>query len=307
MKYRGLGKREKMKKNGMFRRVKNAPALIASLAMVCLLAACGGSQAPDSATAVTAKGTLRLATTTSTKDSGLLAEILPDFEAKSGWKVEVISIGSGEAMKLGENGEADILLVHSPAAEITFVDGGHADATGRLDVMYNDYVIIGAKTDPAGVRAAALIDAAEAFKTIAAKKAVFISRGDQSGTHNKELSIWKTTGIDTRGDWYVIAGSGMGAVIAMADEKQAYTLADRATWLSYSAKTDLEIVSEKDPSGILNNQYGVICVNPEKNAYIKHDGAVEFQKWITSPATQELIGGYGVAQFGAPLFTPNAN
>ena len=281
-------------------------AVTMSLAMVCMMTACGGSKTPDSAATVTAKGTLRLATTTSTKDSGLLTEILPDFETKTGWKVEVISVGSGEAMKLGENGEADVLLVHSPAAEKTFVEGGHADSTGRLDVMYNDYVVIGAKTDPAGVKAAAPADAIEAFKTIAGKKSSFISRGDQSGTHNKELAIWKTAGIEPQGDWYVVAGSGMGAVITMTDEKQSYTLSDRATWLSYSAKTELEIVSEKDPSGILNNQYGVICVNPEKNEQIQHDGAVEFQKWITSPATQELIGGFGAAQFGAPLFTPNA-
>ena len=295
-----------MKNNGISGNVKIALVITMSLAMACLLAACGGSQAPDSAATVTAKGTLRLATTTSTKDSGLLTEILPDFEAKSGWTVEVISVGSGEAMKLGENGEADVLLVHSPAAERTFVEGGNADATGRLDVMYNDYVVIGAKKDPAGVKTAASGDAVAAFKAIAGKKASFISRGDQSGTHNKELSIWKTTGIEPKGDWYVVAGAGMGAVITMADEKQSYTLADRATWLSYSAKTDLEIVSEKDPSGILNNQYGVICVNPGKNAQIQHDGAVEFQKWITSAATQELIGQFGVAQFGAPLFTPNA-
>ena len=295
-----------MENHGLSRWAKIALAVTILPAMICLPAACGGSRAPDSEDAVAARGTLRLATTTSTKDSGLLTEILPDFEKTTGWKVEVISVGSGEAMKLGENGEADALLVHSPAAENAFVDDGHADSTGRLDVMYNDYVVIGADNDPAGVKAAARSDAAAAFKIIAGKKASFISRGDQSGTHNKEVSIWKTVGIDPRGDWYVVAGSGMGAIITMADEMQSYTLADRATWLSYAAKTDLEIVSEKDPSGILNNQYGVICINPDKNARIQHDGAVEFRKWITSPAGQELIGAFGVARFGAPLFTPNA-
>ena len=298
-----------MKKNTLTSRAKITVALTMSLALVCMLAACGGSKPEDHSAhsnAVTAKGTLRLATTTSTKDSGLLSDIIPDFEKKSGWTVEVISVGSGEAMKLGENGEADVLLVHSPAAEKTFVDGGHADATGRLDVMYNDYVIIGSKKDSAGVKAAASSDAVAALKTISGKRAAFISRGDNSGTHAKELSIWKSAGIDPQGDWYVVAGSGMGAVITMTDEKLAYTLADRATWLSYSAKTDLEIVSEKDPSGILNNQYGVICVNPNKNASIQHGGAVDFQKWITSSDTQRLIGQFGVAQFGAPLFTPNA-
>jgi len=296
--------RAKMKKNVMPGWAKNAAAFTMSLAMVLMLAANGGAQPSEPAAA--AKGTLRLATTTSTKDSGLLADIIPDFEAKTGWKVEVISVGSGEAMKLGENGEADVLLVHSPAAEKTFVEGGHADPTGRLDVMYNDFVVIGSKKDPAGIKTAAPSDALAAFKAIAGKKSPFISRGDKSGTHSKELSIWKSAGIDPQGDWYVVAGSGMGAVITMADEKQAYTLADRATWLSFSAKTDLEIVNEKDPSGILNNQYGVICVNPKKNPNIQHGGAVEFQKWITSAATQKLIGDFGVQQFGAPLFTPNA-
>ena len=303
-----------MRKNSILCAAKTSlfAFVIMMAAMSLVLASCGGSQTADHSdhsghsAAVTPKGTLRLATTTSTKDSGLLAEIIPDFEKKSGWTVEVISVGSGEAMKLGESGEADVLLVHSPAAEKTFVDGGHADATGRLDVMYNDYVIIGSKKDSAGVKSAASSDAVAALKTISGKRAVFISRGDNSGTHAKELSIWKSSGIDPQGDWYVVSGSGMGAVITMTDEKLAYTLADRATWLSYSAKTDLEIVSEKDPSGILNNQYGVICVNPDKNASIQHDGAAEFQKWIASSAAQGLIGEFGAAQFGAPLFTPNA-
>jgi tungstate transport system substrate-binding protein len=295
-----------MKKNHMPYIKKMTLSLIITLTMACLLASCCDSQTTGTAITSASKGTLRLATTTSTKDSGLLAEILPGFEMKTGWKVEVISVGSGEAMKLGENGEVDILLVHSPAAEKDFVESGHADTAGRLDVMYNDFVVVGAKADPAGVKAAAASGAIEAFKTIAGKKSTFISRGDQSGTHAKELSLWKTAGIDPKGDWYVVSGSGMGAVITMTDEKQAYTSADRATWLSFSAKTDLEIVSEKDPSGILNNQYGVICVNPGKNASIQHDGAVEFRNWITSPEAQELIGAFGAARFGAPLFTPNA-
>jgi tungstate transport system substrate-binding protein len=174
--------------------------------------------------------------------------------------------------------------------------------------MYNDFVIIGAKADPAGVKTVGSAFAAEAFRMIAERKATFISRGDNSGTHVKELAIWETAGVTLPppGGWYVISGSGMGAVITMTDEKQAYTLTDRATWLSFTAKTDLAIVNEKDPSGILNNQYGVLCVNPDKNAHIQHDGAVEFREWITSPVAQELIGNFGVARFGAPLFTPNA-
>ena len=265
-----------------------------------------GSSGTASSQKPEAKGSIRLATTTSTKDSGLLDEILPDFTEKTRYTVEVISVGSGEAMKMGENGEADVLLVHSPAAEKTFVENGHADATGRLDVMYNDFVIIGPDTDPAGFKGKASANAVNAFKVISSAGAMFISRGDESGTHNKEKSIWQKAEITPSGDWYVIAGDGMGAVITMADERLAYTLADRATWLSKANATDLEIVCEKDPSGILNNQYGVICVNPSKNASINHDGAVAFQAWITSPETQALILAYGKDKYGEGLFIPNA-
>ena len=296
-----------MKKSTVYARVQIATIVVASLILALTFAACGakpvseGQQAP-----IEIKGSIRLATTTSTKDSGLLDVILPDFTAKTGWNVEVISVGSGEAMKMGEMGEADVLLVHSPAAEKKFVEDGHADTTGRLDVMYNDYVVIGSAKDPAGVKAAADTDAVKAFNAISAAKASFISRGDKSGTHNKELSIWEKAKISPKGDWYVIAGAGMGAVITMADEKQSYTLADRATWLNKSNDVELAIVSEKDPSGIMNNQYGVICVNPEKNAQINHDGAVAFQQWITSSETQTLIGTYGISEYGASLFISNA-
>lgn len=284
-----------------------------ALALLPMLVACGSSgndqssntEAKDSAK-VEPKGTIRLATTTSTKDSGLLDDILPAFTEKTGYEVEVISVGSGEAMKLGEAGEADVLLVHSPAAEKTFVDEGHADKTGRLDVMYNDFILIGPEADPAGIKASAQADAIAAFTKIASDEAIFISRGDESGTHKKELTIWEKAKIEPAGDWYIIAGDGMGAVITMANEMQGYTLADRATWLSNASKTELGIVCEKDPSGILNNQYGVICVNPEKNANINYEGAKAFQEWITSPDTQKLIGEFGVAEFGDALFTPNA-
>ena len=296
-----------MKRSPRYIRLQLVSIVAVSLILAFTFTACGakpvseGQQAP-----IEIKGSIRLATTTSTKDSGLLDVILPDFTAKSGWNVEVISVGSGEAMKMGEMGEADVLLVHSPAAEKKFVEDGHADMSGRLDVMYNDYVVIGSAKDPAGVKAAADTDAIKAFTTISAAKASFISRGDKSGTHNKELSIWENAKINPKGDWYVVAGAGMGAVITMADEKQSYTLADRATWLNKSNDVELTIVSEKDPSGILNNQYGVICVNPEKNAQINHDGAVAFQQWITSSETQALIGTYGVSEYGASLFISNA-
>lgn len=209
-------------------------------------------------------------------------------------------------MKMGENGEADVLLVHSPAAEKAFVEGGHADEDGRKDVMYNDFILVGPKDDPAGVGAEWANDAVGAFKAISEKQSPFISRSDESGTHKKELAIWEKCAIEPSGDWYIQAGTGMGAVLEMANEKLAYTLSDRATWLNLGLDEDLTILCEKDESGILYNQYGVICVNPEKNENINHEGAKEFQNWILSEETQKLIGEYGTETYGAPLFTPNA-
>lgn len=278
-----------------------------TLSMTALLSGCGGSDDKDAKgeKAAESKGTIRLATTTSTKDSGLLDVLLPEFEKASGYKVDVASVGSGEAMTMGENGEADVLLVHSPAAEKEYVDGGHADETGRLDVMYNDFVVVGPEADPAKV-ADASEDAVAAFKAIADKKSTFISRADESGTHKKELSIWEKAEIKPSGDWYVEAAAGMGDVITMTDEKLGYTLADRATWLNVGGETELKILCEKDPSGTLNNQYGVICVNPDKNENMNHDGAKAFQEWIVSEETQKLIGEYGVEEYGQQLFVPNA-
>ncbi|MBK5245880.1 MAG: substrate-binding domain-containing protein [Peptostreptococcaceae bacterium] len=282
-------------------------AVLLVLAMVFSFAACGGADEPATKEGpAEIQGTIILATTTSTKDSGLLDFILPEFTYNTGWEVDVISVGSGEAMAMGENGDADVLLVHSPKDEVAFVENGHADADGRFDVMYNDFVLVGPSTDPSGILTAANADAVAAFTKIFNDQSTFISRGDQSGTHKKELSIWAKAALTPAGDWYVEAASGMGAVITMADEKLAYTLADRATWLNVGEDTDLQIVCEKDPSGIFNNQYGVICVNSEKNELINAVGAKEFQNWIISAETQKLIGTYGIEEFGAPLFTPNA-
>ena len=247
-----------------------------------------------------------LATTTSTQDSGLLEEILPVFEEETGYTVSVVSVGSGEAMEMGENGEADVLLVHSPAAEEEFVAGGHADEDGRLDVMYNDFVLIGPADDPAEISTEAPADAVAAFSKIAQTQMEFISRSDDSGTHKKELEIWDACGIVPEGGWYIEAGAGMGAVLEMANEMLAYTLSDRATWLNLDLDEDLKIVCENDESGILYNQYGVICVNPEKNDQINHEGAKAFQEWIVSDEGQDLIGRYGVEEYGKALFTPNA-
>ena len=247
-----------------------------------------------------------LVTTTSRKDSGLLDYLLPYFEEESGYKVSVVSVGSGEAMTMGENGEADVLLVHSPSAEEEFVKNGHADEDGRKDVMYNDFVLIGPVSDPANIKTDAYNDALKAFKTLADEEMTFISRSDESGTHKKELEIWKAAGIEPSGDWYVEAGSGMGAVLEMANEELAYTLSDRATWLNLDLDEDLMIVSENDPSGVFYNQYGVICVNPDKNEAINHEGAKAFANWLLSSETQELIGEYGLEEYGKALFTPNA-
>lgn len=270
------------------------------LSMMAVLTACGSDEEAQEN-----KGTIILATTTSTKDSGLLDAILPEFEKESGYTVDVISVGSGEAMEMGENGEADVLLVHSPAAEEEYINGGHADEDGRFDVMYNDFVVIGPENDPAGV-ASSSDDAVAAFKAIMDNQQIFVSRADDSGTHKKELSIWEKAGLTPSGEWYVEAAAGMGDVITMTDEKAGYTLSDRATWLNVGKNTKLKILCEKDPSGLLNNQYGVICVNPDKNENINHDGAKAFQNWILSEDTQKLIGEYGVEEYGEALFVPNA-
>lgn len=247
-------------------------------------------------------GTIILATTTSTQDSGLLDVILPDFTYKTGYEVDVIAVGSGEAMKMGENGEADVLLVHSPAAEKEFIAAGHSPA--RYDVMYNDFVVLGPKDDPAGIKADASDNAQAAFKKIYEDQVTFVSRADESGTHKKELSIWQKLSLTPSGDWYVESGKGMGDVITMTNEMLGYTISDRATWLNMAEGTDLQIVTEGDKD--LFNQYGVMIVDPSKNDKINAEGALAFQKWILSPETQDLIGEYGKDKYGAPLFTPNA-
>ena len=222
--------------------------LAACMLMLCACSKPQEAKVPSETTVSTEvkeDGELILATTTSTKDSGLLDEILPVFEEATGYSVSVISVGSGEAMKMGENGEADVLLVHSPAAEKTFVEEGHADEDGRKDVMYNDFIIVGPKDDPAGVGAEWANDAVGAFKAISEKQSPFISRSDESGTHKKELTIWGKCEIEPSGDWYIQAGTGMGAVLEMANEKLAYTLSDRATWLNLGLDEDLTILCEK--------------------------------------------------------------
>jgi len=273
---------------------------------ICILLAgaltgCSGAPTTQAPTEPAEPQTLILATTTSTEDSGLLAYLLPDFEVEYNVTVDVIAVGTGQAIELGENGDADVLLVHARSREDAFMGAGHG--VRREDVMYNDFVIVGPADDPASI--AGMADAAEAFIKIAEAEATFVSRGDDSGTHTKEKAIWAAAEIEPAGDWYVSAGQGMGAVLTMADEQQAYTLSDRATYLARTLEgTELVILVEGDP--ILFNPYGVIAVNPDKGEHIKADLANTFIDWLISVPTQEKIGQFGVDDFGAPLFTPDS-
>jgi tungstate transport system substrate-binding protein len=271
-----------------------------------LLAACAASQTvatphPTADTSVPVVGVLRLATTTSTQDSGLLDAILPVFEKKSGVKVEVIAVGTGQALKLGEDGNADVVLVHARSQEDAFMKAEHG--VRREDVMYNDFVVIGPANDPAGVRVAK--SAADSFLAIHQKKNTFISRGDNSGTHTKELAIWKQAGINPAGDWYLAAGQGMGAVLNMSDELNAYTLTDRATYLA-RRKQNLSLMILLEGDRLLFNPYGVIAVNPAKNLGINGARANQFIDWLISLEAQTLISEFGKAEFGQSLFMPDS-
>lgn len=244
---------------------------------------------------------LILATTTSTEDAGLLNIIIPQFEAEYGYDVDVVAVGTGQALQLGEDGNADVLLVHDRTQEDAFMDAGHG--VRREDVMYNDFVVVGPGEDPAMAHGAA--NATMAFTQIAEAQASFVSRGDESGTHGKELAIWEAAGIEPQGDWYVAAGQGMGAVLTLADELSAYTLSDRATYLARTVEgTELEVVFEGDP--LLFNPYGVMAVNPDKGAHIQRETADVFIDWLISVPVQETIGTFGEDEFDQPLFVPNS-
>ena len=240
---------------------------------------------------------LRLATTTSTDNSGLLNAILPLFEAKYGGKVRVISVGSGKAMKLGENGDVDLVLVHSRADEDKFVAAGFG--VNRRDVMYNDFIVVGPKSDPAGIRGS---DVLTAFRKIATAGSGFVSRGDDSGTHKMEQRYWKEVVVEPAAmSAYVSAGLGMGEVLMMAAEMRRYTLTDRATYAAYRAKTGLDILVSGDPK--LFNPYGVIAVNPARYPGVNHAGAMQFIEWLTSPEGQAAIAAFRVD--GEQLFFPS--
>lgn len=231
---------------------------------------------------------LRLATTTSTENSGFLAVLLPPFEAANDCKVDVIAVGTGKALKLGETGDVDVVLVHARQAEDKFVAAGFG--IYRSDVMYNDFVLLGPKPDPAGI--AGTRNAAAAVSTIAAKGATFVSRGDDSGTHQMEKEIWKAAGVTPGGRWYLEAGLGMGEVITMATERGGYTLTDRGTYLAYKSKTNLKVALEGDP--VLFNPYGVIMVNPAKHPHVKVELAKKFIDFLTSKQGQRLITGFQI-------------
>ncbi|HHN47101.1 MAG TPA: tungsten ABC transporter substrate-binding protein [Planctomycetes bacterium] len=241
-------------------------------------------------------GRIRLATTTSTENSGLLDVLLPPFSERYGISVEVIAVGTGRAMKHGENGDVDVILVHARRQEEEFIRQGFG--VNRRDVMHNDFVIVGPEADPAGIRG--MLDAADAMRKIAAAGATFVSRGDESGTHAKEKELWDGGGVEPSGKWYLSAGQGMGAVLAIAHEKQVYTLADRGTFIAYGPKVSLKVLVEKVPR--LFNPYSVIAVNPERHPHVKYMQAMMFIGWLTSPEGRKIISGFKVG--GEQLFFP---
>lgn len=239
--------------------------------------------------------------TTSTQNSGLFDHILPKFTEKTGIDVRVVAVGTGQALKNGRNGDGDVVLVHSKPDEEKFVAEGWG--VKRHDVMYNDFVLVGPASDPAGI--AGLKDADQALAKIAEAEAPFASRGDDSGTHKAELDLWGQAGVDPTkgsGDWYLETGSGMGATLNTAVGKHAYTLADRGTWLSFANKDDFEVLVEGDPK--LFNQYGVILVDPAKHPRVKAEKGQAFVDWLTSAEGQKAIASYEID--GQQLFFPNA-
>lgn len=281
--------------------LKRATAIFLAVILAFSLVACGGGQeaeAPKEPPAeVVETSEVICASTTSTEDSGLFSVLLPAFEeAYPQFKVSVVAVGTGQALEIGRNRDADVLFVHAKADEEQFVADGYG--TDRQDVMYNDFIIVGPESDPAGVKGEA--DVQKAFKTIADGKFLFVSRGDDSGTHKKEMKIWEEAGIEPSGEWYNSIGQGMGDTLIFANESEGYAMTDRGTFLSMQDKLDLVILVEGDK--LLLNQYGVIPVTDAKNP----EGARAFADWVVSPEGQAVIGEFGVEEFGQPLFFPNA-
>ncbi len=262
-------------------------------ALVLLIALAGA------ASAETAERFITLASTTSTRDSGFFDFVLPRFQAETGIEVRVVAVGTGRALRLGEKGDVDAVLVHDRASELRFVAEGYG--IGRREVMYNDFVVVGPAADPAGIRGSE--DAAAALARIAESEAIFTSRGDDSGTHKAELRLWESAGVDARaasGTWYRETGSGMGATMNTASELEAYLLVDRGTWISFKNRGDLEILVEGDPR--LRNVYGAILVDPERHPHVKIDDARAFVTWLVSETGRAAIAGFRLG--GIPLFHP---
>lgn len=247
---------------------------------------------------VSAQEVLTMATTTSTENSGLLEKLVPPFEEKYDVRVDVVAVGTGAAIELGRNGDADIIFVHARAAEDEFVANGYG--VNRRDVMYNDFVILGPASNPAGVENTET--AVEALQKIKAEGAEFVSRGDDSGTHKKELSLWSEADIKPDGSWYLESGQGMGPSINMANERQGYILADRGTYLAYSGDIELEIVNSGDPA--LFNPYGIIPINPAYHTHVNYQLAMAFTGYVTSQQGQNIINNF--SRYDEQLFYPSA-
>lgn len=287
--------------------MKKVFALILAAIVALSFAACGAKTDEPATTAAPAETTaaatpennvIRLSTTTSVNDSGLLPYLLPTFEAATGYKVEVQSAGTGAAIQKAKDGNADVILVHAKASEEEFIADGYG--VERLPFMYNYFVIVGPKDDPAGVSGSA--DAAAAFAKIRDSKSKFVSRGDESGTHKAELKIWGDNAPDAAADdWYVSAGQGMGACLTMASEMQAYCLTDKATFLSMKDELNLDIVLAEGDD--MKNTYSLIAVNPEKIDGLNTDGAKAFIDWMLGDEASALIAKYGEAEYGVALFT----
>ncbi len=266
---------------------------------LCILTVCALGLAAGNASAETR---IKCASTTSTQNSGLFDYLLPIFAKKTGIQVDVVAVGTGAAIEIGKRGDADVVFVHAKPLELKAVEEGYF--VNRHDVMYNDFVIIGPPDDPAKIKG--LKSAAEAFKKIAASGSPFVSRGDKSGTHIKELAVWKEAGIDPKGQkWYLEAGQGMEKTQRVANEKLAYTLSDRGTWLATKDKDKLDMVVVLEGDPVLFNQYGVMAVNPEKHKNVKNKEAMVFINWLISPEGQEAIASYK-DKHGNKLFVPNA-
>lgn len=246
------------------------------------------------------KSAVILATTTSTQDSGLLDVLVPLFEKRTGYTVKTIAVGTGQSLALGDRGEADVVLVHAPKLELEYLAKGNL--TNRRLVMHNDFILVGPPADPAGTKG--VKKTAEAFKKIAESKAPFVSRGDNSGTHSKERSLWKVAGISPRGRWYIESGQGMGATLTIASEKSAYTLTDRATYLAFKKRVSLAILLEGDAP--LLNIYHVMEVSPAKYPRVNAAGGKAFADFMVSPEAQAVIKIFGADKYGEPLFFPDA-